>query len=197
MVANTSNESIKSLILSVTIDINNDSKSIKTNFSGNIYFCCVPHGQKDFICEKMIEFCIKLDIRTNYIDLIDNEFIKSNIVSKFYIYGKIVYIMRTVKQYDEWTDKLDKIHDKLEKHSLNGVSYVDTMSSQVPLSARRGGLGLRPPSLFEPAAKISSVLHKSQLMTRLFLFHDNYNINLHNSSDNSNNSSDSQNNGNN
>ena len=56
--------------------------------------------------------------------------------------------MRTVRQYDEWTSKLDKIHNKLEKHALNGVSFVDTMSSQVPLSERRGGLGLRPPSLF-------------------------------------------------
>ena len=50
---------------------------------------------------------------------------------------------------------------------------------EVPLSERRGGLGLRQPSLFEPAAKISSIFHKSQLMTRYFPFHYNFNINLH------------------
>ena len=32
VVANTTNETIKSLILSITLDINDETKSIKTNF---------------------------------------------------------------------------------------------------------------------------------------------------------------------
>ena len=194
VIAKTSNETIKSAILSITINTNDLTQNIKVNFEGNIYFCGVPHGTKEFICKKMLEYCVKMDIRTNYIDLIDNEFVKFNIVSKFYIYGKIMYILRTVKQYDEWTSKLNQIHNKLERHALNGVSFVDTMSSQVPLSSGSGGLGLRPPSIFKSAAKISSVTGKGQLMTRFFLFHYKFNVNLHNNDNIDNNINNSHNN---
>ena len=106
----------------------------------------------------MIEYCEKLQIRINYIPHLKSEFIKYVICKKFYIYGKIMYIMRTVKYYSEWRDKHQKIHNFLENQALNGVLFVQTRSSQVPLSRSSGGLGLRSPQLFEPAAKIIKTL---------------------------------------
>ena len=99
-----------------------------------IFIFVVPHGSKDFICEKMKEYCDKMKIRINYINHIKNEFVKSNICEKFYIFGKIVYIIRTVKPFDEWTRDLDEIHNVLESHWLNGVLFHKTQSSQLPLS---------------------------------------------------------------
>ena len=62
VVANTDDEQIKSGILITTTDISNPEQSIKTDFDGNIFFCGVPHGTKEFICSKMLEYCKKLDI---------------------------------------------------------------------------------------------------------------------------------------
>ena len=56
---------------------------------------------------------------------------------------------------------------------------LNSESSQVPLSHSSGGLGLRSPSLFEPAAKISSLSGKGQWMTRFFPAHYNFNKKLH------------------
>ena len=61
------------------------------------------------------------------------------------------------------------------------------MRYQLPLSQNRGGLGLRPPVLFEPAAKISSLSGKSKLIARFFLFHFSFNTNLINLNSNTNN----------
>ena len=52
-------------------------------------------------------------IHTKASDLIDNKSVKFNIVSKFWIYGKIMHILRTVKTFEECTINLDKIHTKL------------------------------------------------------------------------------------
>ena len=52
------------------------------------------------------------------------------------------------------------------------------MSSQVPVSRRKGGLGLRLPSMFEPAAKIPSLSGKGRWMTRFFPATYNYNIKI-------------------
>ena len=93
---NTKDESIKKFILAITENPNNDSK-IQSNFDGNIYFCDVPHVTKEFVCSRMKKYCDKLQIRINYIEYLQSEFIKYNICEKFYIYGKIMYIMRTVK----------------------------------------------------------------------------------------------------
>ena len=94
---------------------------MKSNFDGNIYFCVVPHGTKEYVCEKMDEYCTKLQIRVNYIQHLKNEFIKFNICKKFYMYGKMMYIYRTVKCYNEWIDKLQQVHNYLEDLALNDV----------------------------------------------------------------------------
>ena len=85
----------------------------------------------------------------------------------------------------------------MENHALNGVLYNDTRPYQVPLSQSRGGLGLRPPSIFEPAAKISSFVGRSQMMARFFPFHYNFNSNLINLQSKDKNSTNSDNNQNN
>ena len=79
----------------------------------------------------MKEYCDKLQIGVNYIEHLRNEHIKYNICKKFYIYGKIVYILRTVKFFPEWMDQLQSIHYYLENNALNGVLYSNTRSSQV------------------------------------------------------------------
>ena len=177
VVLNTKEQSIKTFILSITEDPNNDTK-IESNFDGNIYFCGVPHGTKEFVCSRMKKYCDRMQIRVNYIEHLQSEFVKYNICTKFYIYGKIMYIMRTVKHYSEWVSRIQKIHNYLENHALNGVLYTKTRSSQVPLSQGSGGLGLRLPSLFEPAAKISSLSGKGRWMTRFFPAHYNFNSKL-------------------
>ena len=95
------------------------------------------------------------------------------------MYGKMMSIYRTVKCYSEWVDRLQQVHNYLEDMALNGVWYTQTRSSQVPLSQGRGGASLRSPSLFEPAAKISSLSGKGQWMTRFVPAHYNFNIKLH------------------
>ena len=174
---NARDESIKKFVLAITDNPNNESK-IQSNFDGNIYFCGVSHGTKEFVCAKMKKYCDKMQIRINYIEYLQSEFVKYNICAKFYIYGKIMYIMRTVKHYIKWVSQIQKIHSYLENHALNGVLYTRTRSSQVPLSQGSGGLGLRLPSLFEPAAKISSLSGKGRWMTQFFPAHYNFNSKL-------------------
>ena len=128
VVANTKDESLKTAILAITQDISNEKNNIKTNFEGNIYFCGVPHGTKEFICSKMNEYCDKLQTRVNYIPFLKSEFMKYIICKKFYIYGKIMYIMRTViilKYYSEWRDKLQKIHNFVENQEITSTLITE------------------------------------------------------------------------
>ena len=47
VIAKTKDENIKKSIWAITIDINDDTNNIKSNFDGDIYFCGVPHGSKN------------------------------------------------------------------------------------------------------------------------------------------------------
>ena len=52
VVANTTNQSIKTLIISITIDINDKTKSIKTNFEDNIFFVVFRMDKKNLYVKK-------------------------------------------------------------------------------------------------------------------------------------------------
>jgi hypothetical protein len=67
-------------------------------------------------------------------------------------------------------DELDKIHTKLEHLLTKYLTFSPTLVQQLSLSQKRGGFGLRRPSNFESAAKISSFRDKENSIEHFFPF---------------------------
>ena len=174
IIAKTQNKRIRNSITNDCTD-NKGIKLINYNFDGNIEYCGVPHGTDEFVNEFMDKFINKLNIKINNVELIVDEFIKYNIIKKFYIYNKVVYILRMVRLCGSWLHDLQQLHNKLELILLNGVNFTNTLQFQTQISQSEGGWGLRSPKMFVNAAKVAAYTGKRIVIARHFTFHGFFN----------------------
>ena len=63
-------------------------------------------------------------------------------------YNKIIHLLKTTKIFHEWLNKLEVIYQFINKSMTAHINYHQTMKYQLPMTRKRGGLGLRSPKLF-------------------------------------------------
>jgi hypothetical protein len=176
IIANTINPLIQREIINIC-DSPNLNDKIKYNFNGNIESLGVYHGTKDFINEKLNEKIEKSLIKIEHLDFVSQLYILFNLVTKFYGFNKWYYLLKTVDKY-ECVDKLYILHTKLEHLLTKYLTFSPTLVHQLSLSQKRGGFGLRRPSNFESAAKISSFRNKENEIERYFPFLNDFNLQI-------------------
>ena len=95
-------------------------------------------------------------IKLNHVLLINNHYIKHNILKKLYDYNKIIYYLKMVDKYDEWMNGLMQIHNIIVKNIIIGVTMKETIIEQIHISQHWGGFGVRSPDVYQFAAEITT-----------------------------------------
>ena len=109
--------------------------------------------------------------------MIDNSFIRHNLIRKFYGFNKIIYWLKVQPKYDLWLDKLEHLHNLLSSKIIITHGANRTLQHQIPLSQSRGGFGLRNPKNYQYAAEISTLRDKDEILQRFFPFNSlSYNL---------------------
>jgi hypothetical protein len=110
-------------------------------------------------------------------------------------YNKIIYLLKNVKITTNWINKIDNIFQYIQQIITLHINNTATLKYQLPLSQKKGGLGLRNPSIFYPATKISALCGKSDILKNYFNFnvsnerelYNNQQNNINNRTENNNN----------
>ena len=125
-----------------------DKMGMKCNFVGNLKYLGVPYGRKQFIIEFMSDKLKKLIIKLNHVLLINNYYVKHNILRKLYDYNKIIYLLKMVDKYEEWMNGLMQIHNIIVRNIIIGVTMNETIMPQIHVSQHWGGFGVRAPDIY-------------------------------------------------
>ena len=163
IIMNTSNELIKQYI-------NHTVGEMDVNFSGNIKFLGVPHGQNSYINDQMHAMCTKLQKKLLHIQLINDSQIRNIMYTKFMSYNKIIYALKTTKILDQWFNKVNDIYLFIRKSLINHLNHHQTIQYQLPLTQKRGGFGLRSPDTYHFATRITAFSGKMDKIKILFGF---------------------------
>ena len=95
------NEMVKNAVATVA-----KRYELKVSFENNYKFLGVYYGTRKFTCEKMLEKINKLWKKLEHILLINNTFIRHNLIRKFYGFNEVVYWLKVQPKYNLWMDKL-------------------------------------------------------------------------------------------
>ena len=142
----------------------------KYNCAGQLKFLGVPYGDRDYVNNYMFEKLKLIFTKIDHIKLINNSFVKHNLLRKLYNYNKIIYALKVIDKYDEWMQELMKMHRLITKLILVGVNMNKTTNYQISLSQKRGGLGLRNPKLYKWAAELIAIEGKRDQICKFFTF---------------------------
>ena len=142
---------------------------IDYSIKGEYKYLGVPYGN-DFINSTMNEKINKLWIKLRYILALKSNFIKFNLLQKFFNYNKIIYLLKCVEKVGNWMDNLQKLYNVIRNEIKMGLQWNNTMKYQIPLSQRRGGFGLRSPLNYQYAAEITMLRGKMDMLFKCFPF---------------------------
>ena len=145
--------------------------NIKINYNNEYKYLGAFYANNDeYINENMIKKIDNLWKKLFHILQIRSNFIKFNLLTKFYGFNKINYWERCIKKCKKWMEVLQLLHNRIFEEVRCGISFSDMMKYQVPLSQKRGGLGVRSPHLFQYAAEIASLSGKVHYTEKHFPF---------------------------
>ena len=139
-------------------------------FDGSIESLGVPHGPDTFINEVMAKRLNPLMKTVKMIELIRDPQIKHNLYTRFLDYNKIQYSLQTTRRTSEWVQTVCEIYRYIKWSLTAHIQHTPTMKFQLPLRQRSGGFGLRPTQLLIPAARITTLAHKSDIISEYFNF---------------------------
>ena len=77
---------------------------------------------------------------------------------------------KTTRLTNKWIEDISQIYDHIQKSIIQHLNYKDTIQYQLPISRKRGGLGLRNPRNYYIATKISSLSGKVNEIKKYFCF---------------------------
>ena len=146
---------------------------IKLETEGNIKYLGAAHGSDEFVNEYMLKKLRDLDKKLDHIEMLEDDFIKLNMVTKLYNFNKVNYFLRVQRVTMEWMDFLMKIQDRINNIVVGKLNFNQNLQYQIQLSSRRGGLGLRMPKQYEIAAKLSAFKGMESEIERFCLFSTN------------------------
>ena len=139
-------------------------------FDGSIESLGVPHGPDSFINDVMAQRINPLMKTIKMIELIRDPQIKHNLYTRFLDYNKIQYSLQTTRRTEEWIKSVCDIYRYIKWSLTAHIQQTPTMKFQLPLRQRSGGFGLRPIQLLIPAARITTLAHKSDIISEYFAF---------------------------
>ena len=164
VIVNTKNLEIRRKVAAIV-----QKEGLKVDYEGNVKYLGVAHGTNEYCNEFVTKKLDKLDIKMNHIKLFHNDYIRMNMLTKLYGYNRINYMLR-VQRESGWMERMMKTDRFLNSLIVKKLNYNDMMQYQMPLSSNKGGFGLRPPIIFEHAAKICSYKDKADVIAPYFLF---------------------------
>ena len=144
-------------------------EGLKVDYEGNVKYLGVAHGTDEYCNDYVTKKLDKLDIKMNHIKLFHNDYIRMNMLTKLYGYNRINYMLRVQRECG-WMERMMKTDRLLNSLIVRKLNYSNLMQYQLPLSSNKGGFGLRPPIIFEHAAKICSFRDKAEEIAPYFLF---------------------------
>ena len=133
-----------------------DKHGLKVTFDNNYVVLGLPYGKDNFINEFMIGKIEKLHKIYHHVLYIKSNFIRFNLLQKLLEFCKFRYYIGLVRDVGDWMLRLQKLHDLVFHELRMGMQMRDVMIPQIRMSQKAGGLGLRSPQLFKPAAEIAS-----------------------------------------
>ena len=148
---NTKNETIINAVQRVV-----DKYGLKVTYDNSYVFLGVPYGTEKFINDFMSDRIDKLHKVYHHVLYIKSNFIRWNLLLKLLEFCKFRYCIGLVRKVGNWLACLQKLSDLVLHEFRMGMQVRDIMIPQFRMSQKAGGLGLRCPILFYPAAEISS-----------------------------------------
>ena len=85
----------------------------------------------------------------------------------------MIYYLKVVPKFNEWMNKLNKIHNVVSDKVLVGIQTTEILNYQMPMSQHSGGFSLRNPRKYQFAAEITTLRDKVSEIVKYFPF--NYN----------------------
>ena len=67
-------------------------------------------------------------------------------------------------------DKIQLIYDYINRSIMQFINYHPTIKYQLPITTKRGGLGMRPPNKHYTASKITALSNKVERVRKCFRF---------------------------
>ena len=146
-----------------------DKYGLKVTFENNYKFLGLPYGTDEFINNWMHDKIDHLWILYRHVLHICN-FIRFNMLQKMLEFCKFKYYLSLVPNCGDGMLRLQKLHDSVYHEYRMGMQPRSIMRHQIHMSQKAGGLGLRSPKLFKPAAEISALRGLREFVDRHFLF---------------------------
>ena len=147
-----------------------DKHGLRVTFDNNNKFLGLPYGTDEFVNNWMNEKIDKLWILYRHVLHVKSNFIRWNLLNKMLEYCKFRYYLGHVKAVGNWMQRLQKLHDSVYHEYRMGMQPRHIMRHQIHMSQKAGGLGLRSPQLFKPAAEISTLRGLRDFVDKYFLF---------------------------
>ena len=147
-----------------------DKYGLKVTFENNYKFLGLPYGSDDFINQWMHDKIDQLWILYRHVLHIKSNFIRFNMLQKMLQFCKFRYYLSLVPNVGDWMPRLQKLHDSVYHEYRMGMQPRPIMRHQIHMSQKAGGLGLRSPKLFKPAAEISALRGLRDSVDKHFLF---------------------------
>ena len=163
VIINTNNIEVKNAVAEMV-----EKEGMKVDYEGNVKYLGVAHGTDKFCNEFVMKRLDKLDIKMHHIKLFNNDYIRMNMLCKMYGFNRVNYMLRVQRQ-SGWMQRMMQTDRLLNSLIVIKLNYTEMMQFQLPLSSSKRCFGLRPPCVFEHAAKICSYKDKANEIAPYFL----------------------------
>ena len=100
---------------------------------------------------------IKLQKKLLHIEIINDRQIRTLLYRRFFNYNKVIYLLKTTRYHQKWMDEIQILYKYINKSIISHLNFKNTIQYQLPLTQKRGGLGLRSPQNYYTATKISAL----------------------------------------
>ena len=137
-----------------------DFAAFRYNFEGNLKYLGVPHGTDTYINGVMRTIYQKLQKKALHIALINNAHIKQNLFRRFMDYNKIIYHLKCTRKLPQWLNEMETIYSFITAQIMLCIKFNPTRKHQLPLTQKRGGLGLRSPLHYHAASSVTALSGK-------------------------------------
>ena len=83
-------------------------------------------------------------------------------------YNKIICLLKCTRIINDWLDNFGNIYQFINKARTRHLNHSKTMPFQIPMTRKSGGLGLRSPTIFYSATKITALSDKLECIKGFF-----------------------------